>query len=317
MVGATVLLLATASVARAESGTCFAVAEIVEVFAGAPGCPDAQYLMLGIPSPRPWWYGDPISLSIQDSCGAFGQALVSFPAPDAGVEYVLVGTPEAEAAFGVQFDRVDAAVTIDPWGGAIWSFCSGLWFSSPGFTWPVGMAMRQDASGSLVFSAPAPTNARGEVGRFNGCLGDAGTGDAASAPWPPPRPVCPPIEPPPVVPPKEPPVTPPTKPPGAPVLDAGRDPGDADTPKTSVRDARPPSIPTPSTAPPPLVVPKTDASSGLGESSLKRVEGVSSSSGCALARVPSTNGRLGPCALFGSLLFGSLRRRRGNKRPRT
>lgn len=314
MVGTIALLLSTASGARAESGACFASAEVVEVFAGAPGCPDAQYVMLGIPSQRPYWYGDPIGLAIQDSCGAYSQSLPSFPAPDAGVEYYLVGTAEAEAAFGVQLDRVDAGVKIDPWGGAIWSWCTGLWFMSPGFTWPAGMALRRDASGALVFGAPAPMNSRGELGHFGGCLGDAGQGDAASASWPPPRPVCSVVEPPPA----------PTG-----VVDAGSGqgtggaPGDADAPKSSVRDARPPSVsPPPQLAPPPSAstpstalptsgAPRADASTTPGnKGSATEPPHRHSNEGCTVARSRPSENTPGWCVMLGALLAGGLRRGR-------
>jgi MYXO-CTERM domain-containing protein len=195
-----------ASSARAEAGALSCVfLDAVEVFPGAPGCPDVGYVVIRV---DPYDYVDEFNNNVELYDNEYERdEYVDISGLDAeGSILVLIGTSNIEEYFGVRPDFVvDSPFPLLPEGGTIqgcsdWSYGAGgrLRFNSC-----EGRAIRWNnrTSGELV--EPEPVNSLGEVGTLSGCrsvfttddggVADGGSVDASVAP----APLCEQIEPPP------------------------------------------------------------------------------------------------------------------------
>lgn len=188
------------SAARAESGVYCTGADIVEVFPGATGCEEADYVVLNLHRDR----GDvDVQIYLRDACHTavdyysyVGQGL---DAGDNGT--LLAATASAAEVFGITPDVLLEDGTVLGRAGGTVDVCWDRVRFGPNRSVPVpedGQALTW--SGSAWRSAePRPINANGDMGTFSGCgLADGGVSDPVEpllCPEPEPSPEATPEEP--------------------------------------------------------------------------------------------------------------------------
>jgi hypothetical protein len=232
--------VSNATPARAESGAYCSDADILEVFPGATGCEDADYIVLRLHDA----FDVSVRFALSDACGRHDAEYWHFGgAVDGGADSIfLAATPRAAEVLGITPDfLLDEDSPLALTGGEVSTCSDYLDFgpntgtSSP----PDGQALVW-ANDGWESREPRPVNSQGEIGTLTGCgPADGGT------PLPVEPLVCPEPEPEPVPEPvatpmdggePEPPTGPESSPGGDPVT-----PDPAETPEPTEPEAPAPS----------------------------------------------------------------------------
>lgn len=177
----TLLLVSGNAVAQASPPPCDEV-NVDEVFVGAPGCEDADYVMVSLRVDSDW--PSMLDLGLSNACGQ-DEVQASYELAEQDDEdasqrsSVLVAGPDFERFFGIQPDVVlDRPSPLSRSGGSIWA-CDvsvDLDFKQTRLLGEEALIPGDGSDGGTGWTpaTPRPLNRNGEIGTLRGCGGNDG-----------------------------------------------------------------------------------------------------------------------------------------------